>query len=114
MKWSRILLMSLVVAILLMSLVVALALAGLMLPTPKVNADFGTNWTGVFFNDPSLTGSQQQTVSVPSGLNFRWEEGAPIIKLIVWLCRSPAAPVHRRTVCNAATASPPASPRPRC
>lgn len=73
MKWSR---------ILLMSLVVALALAGLMLPTPKVNADFGTNWTGVFFNDPSLTGSQQQTVSIPSGLNFRWEEGAPIINSV--------------------------------
>jgi hypothetical protein len=70
MKWTR---------IVLMSVVVALALAGLMLPTPKVNADFGTGWSAVFFNTPDLTGTGTAPIPVPTGLNFRWEEGPPNI-----------------------------------
>lgn len=51
-------------------LIVMVVLA--LLPGFTVQADFGTNWTGQFFNTTDLTGSIVAISNYPSGINFTW------------------------------------------
>lgn len=39
-----------------------------------VQAEFGTGWTGVFYNTTDFTGDEIATVSNINGLNFNWPE----------------------------------------
>ena len=55
-------------------IVVTLIIA--VVPMLTVQADYGTNWQGTFFNRPDLTGTST-TVSVPNGLNFTWLDAPP-------------------------------------
>ncbi len=42
-----------------------------------VLADFGTNWTAQYFNNPTLAGTPVITESAPQGVNFNWGLGSP-------------------------------------
>ena len=48
----------------------------LVLSLATVSADFGTNWTGQFYNNTGLSGSVIETEIYANGLNFDWD-GVP-------------------------------------
>src|SRR5262245_5338917 len=50
----------------------------LMIPF-GVQADFGVNWTGEFFNNPDVAGSPTTTVTGINGVNFNWGTGRPVV-----------------------------------
>lgn len=56
------------------TLVTLLALA---IGAATVLADFGTNWTAQYFNNPSLAGTPVITEAAPNGVNFNWGVGSP-------------------------------------
>lgn len=56
------------------AILVLLALAVLLALGSIAQADFGTNWTGQFFNSTDLTGAVAATASYPSGLNVTWAD----------------------------------------
>jgi len=55
-------------------IVVTLIIA--IVPMLTVQADYGTNWTGTFYNSVDFSGTGVQ-VSGINGLNFNWGTGAP-------------------------------------
>ncbi len=61
--------------------VLALLTALVLFPIVPARADFGTNWSGTFFNDATLGSSGAVGVPVAgiNGLNFQWGTGAPTI-----------------------------------
>lgn len=59
-------------------LILMLAMLMLMALTVVVRADFGTNWSAVFFNRPDLTGTSA-SISGINGLNFNWGNGPAVI-----------------------------------
>src|SRR5215470_11561610 len=62
-----------------LSLFVLLILIGLTLNLNTTHAqEFGTNWSGTFFNSPNLTGTGVPVTGI-NGLNFNWGTGSPII-----------------------------------
>lgn len=50
----------------------AVAFVLALLPGFTVQAEFGTNWTGQFFNSTDLTGPIVAIANYPTGLNFTW------------------------------------------
>ena len=42
-----------------------------------VLADFGTNWTAQYFNNPTLAGTPVITEAAPNGINFNWGTASP-------------------------------------
>jgi uncharacterized protein YraI len=40
---------------------------------------FGTNWTGEFFNNPDVAGSPVTTITGINGINFNWGTGRPVV-----------------------------------
>lgn len=57
--------------------VMMVTLLALAAGTAAVLADFGTNWTAQYFNNPNLAGTPVITESVPTGINFNWNLGSP-------------------------------------
>jgi hypothetical protein len=55
-------------------IVVTLIIA--IVPMLTVQADYGTNWTGTFYNDANL-GTAVQTIAGINGLNFNWGANPP-------------------------------------
>lgn len=53
-------------------LMLSLLLIWALVPNVVVRAEFGTNWTGQFFNSLDLTGPVVGTASYPAGLNLNW------------------------------------------
>lgn len=49
-----------------------------VVPMLTVQADYGTNWTGRFFNNASLTDPGVDITGI-NGLNFNWGSGGPIV-----------------------------------
>jgi uncharacterized protein YraI len=49
-----------------------------VVPMFTVQADYGTNWTGRFFNNASLTDPGVDITGI-NGLNFNWGGGGPIV-----------------------------------
>ncbi len=49
-----------------------------LLPGMNTQADFGTNWTGMFYNTVDLTGAVIDTGTYPNGLNENWGTGSPV------------------------------------
>ncbi len=41
--------------------------------------DFGTNWTGIFYNNNSLADPAVSTITGINGLNFNWASGPPVV-----------------------------------
>ena len=67
-------------ALIVVLIVVTLIIAAV--PMLTVQADYGTNWSGTFFNDTNfrrLNPGSAQTVNGINGLNFNWGTGAPFI-----------------------------------
>lgn len=50
-----------------------LIIIGLILSLAIVSADFGTNWTGQFYNTTDLSGGVVDTEVYATGLNFTWD-----------------------------------------
>lgn len=52
-----------------------------VVPMFTVQADYGVNWTGTFYNDTTLgsTNPTGVTVSGINGLNFNWGTGVPVV-----------------------------------
>ncbi len=48
-----------------------------LLPLALAKADFGTNWTALFYNNPSLSDAPVVTQSSLPGVNFNWGSGSP-------------------------------------
>jgi uncharacterized protein YgiM (DUF1202 family) len=65
---------SLVLSILLVLVVVG----AMVLVSPLQAQEFGTNWSGTFFNNTSFQGTGVPVVNI-NGLNFNWGAGVPII-----------------------------------
>ena len=57
--------------------VMMVTLLALAVGAVAVLADFGTNWTAQYFNNPNLAGTPVITESVPTGINFNWNLGSP-------------------------------------
>jgi hypothetical protein len=61
-----------------------LVVCALALSLAIVSADFGTNWTGQFYNSTDFTGGVVETEVYATGLNFDWDgipeddDGAPL------------------------------------
>jgi uncharacterized protein YraI len=61
-------------------LIVAVIFCSLiLLSTTLVQAEFGTNWTGVFYNNFTLAEPATATVTNINGLNFNWASGPPVV-----------------------------------
>jgi len=64
---------------------VGLIIFALIMSLAIVSADFGTNWTGQFYNSTDLSGSVVETEIYVNGLNFDWdvnpedEDGDPLL-----------------------------------
>jgi uncharacterized protein YraI len=54
-----------------------LVLALLSVSGTQVEAEFGSNWTGNFYNSTNLSGSIKASASYPDGLNEDWGDGKP-------------------------------------
>ena len=65
----------------LITLLIAVITILTIVPLFTVQADFGTNWTGTFYNDTTLgtTGAIGVQVSGINGLNFDWGAERPVI-----------------------------------
>ena len=65
----------------LITLLIAVITILTVVPLFTVQADFGTNWTGTFYNDTTLgtTGAIGVQVSGINGLNFDWGAERPVI-----------------------------------
>lgn len=64
---------SVLIAVLIMvTLIIAIV------PMFTVQADYGTNWTGTFYNDPNFGGTGVPITGI-NGLNFNWGTGSPNI-----------------------------------
>ena len=50
-----------------------------VVPMLTVQADYGTNWQGTFYNRADLTGTGVGPISIPSGLNFAWQDSPPSV-----------------------------------
>ena len=48
-----------------------------LLPLALARADFGTNWTALFYNNPSLSDAPVVTQTNLPGVNFNWGSGSP-------------------------------------
>ncbi len=48
-----------------------------LMPTFSVLADFGTNWTGSYYNSTDLSGAVVYTEVLPNGININWGTNAP-------------------------------------
>jgi hypothetical protein len=59
------------------SLAAMLTLVAALLSPALARADFGTNWTAVFFNTPNLTEGAVLTQTNLNGVNFNWGSGSP-------------------------------------
>ncbi|MBL8157252.1 MAG: SH3 domain-containing protein [Anaerolineae bacterium] len=59
-------------------LIVLLAL----IPTFSVQADFGVNWSAIFFNNPNLTGTGAPLAGI-NGINFNWGAGPAIVNGVI-------------------------------
>ena len=57
--------------------VILVTLLALAVGALGVLADFGTNWTAQYFNNPTLAGTPVLTEAAPSGVNFNWGLGSP-------------------------------------
>jgi uncharacterized protein YgiM (DUF1202 family) len=55
-------------------LVVVLLLAGVM----GASAEFGTNWTALYYNNVDMSGSPAQSQTGLAGINFNWGSGSPV------------------------------------
>ncbi len=55
-----------------------LLLLGLLLPGLVVQAEFGTNWSGTFYNCTDLNCPVADTGTYPNGLNANWGTGSPV------------------------------------
>ena len=62
-------------ALIVIMVVVTLIIA--VVPLFTVQADYGVNWQGTFFNRPDLTGTGVGPIVVPNGLNFTWLDNPP-------------------------------------
>lgn len=61
-------------------LVIVAALACILFIVASLNAqEFGTNWTGVFYNNNQLADPAVATISNINGLNFNWSSGPPVV-----------------------------------
>ncbi len=60
------------------SLLVVVVLLGISAENAEAQAQFGTNWTGQFFNSTDLSGSVVSTQSYPSGINQNWGTSSPV------------------------------------
>ncbi len=62
---------------------IALLVFGMLIltvvPLVTVQANYGINWQGTFYNRPDLSGTGVGPVSIPSGLNFAWGDGPPTV-----------------------------------
>ncbi len=62
--------------------ILAIALGMVLLvalqPGLIAHAEFGTNWTGIFYNTTDLTGALVDTGTYPNGLNENWGTGSPV------------------------------------
>ena len=61
-------------ALIVVLIVVTLIIAAV--PMLTVQADYGTNWSGTFFNSTDLSGTGVQVAGI-NGLNFNWGTGVP-------------------------------------
>src|SRR4051812_5658906 len=63
----------------LIAVLIAVTLIIATVPLFTVQADYGTNWAGTFYNDTTLGGTSPTGVQVSgiNGLNFNWGTGAP-------------------------------------
>lgn len=62
------------------ALIVVLILGSFILLAANLNAqDFGTNWTGIFYNNNSLADPATSTLTNINGLNFNWASGPPVV-----------------------------------
>jgi hypothetical protein len=59
------------------SLGVLILIALVLVALVAVQADFGTNWSAEYFDNPNLQGSPVYTESAPNGINFNWGTGSP-------------------------------------
>lgn len=62
----------------LITLLIVLALIMAVVPMLTVRADFGTNWSGTFFNSTDLSGTGIPVSNI-NGLNFNWGTGVPVV-----------------------------------
>lgn len=58
--------------------IIVTAIVLILLPT-VAQAEFGTNWTGIFYNNNSLAEPPAATISNINGLNFNWSSGPPVV-----------------------------------
>ncbi len=67
----------------LIAILVVVTLIIAVVPMLTVQADYGVNWQGTFYNRPDVNlggnGGIQTVVSGINGLNFNWGTGAPIV-----------------------------------
>ncbi|MEP6988447.1 MAG: PA14 domain-containing protein [Chloroflexota bacterium] len=63
---------TLIIVLIVVTLIIAIV------PMLTVQADFGTNWTGTFFNSTNLSGTGVPVSNI-NGLNFNWGTGEPVI-----------------------------------
>jgi hypothetical protein len=61
----------------LLGLVGILSVLLALLPLAPARADFGTNWTALFYNNTNLSGGPVVTQSGLPGVNFNWGSGSP-------------------------------------
>ncbi len=64
-------------ALIVVLIVVTMIIASV--PMFTVQADYGVNWQGTFYNRPDLSGTGVGPISIPSGLNFAWGDGPPTV-----------------------------------
>ena len=55
-----------------------LLIAIILLVLPTAALEFGTNWTGSFYNNTSLSGNIAATLSGLNGLNFNWPDSPAV------------------------------------
>lgn len=60
-----------------LGLAAGLALVVALLPSFRARADFGVNWTALFYNNPSLSDAPLVTQTNVPGINFNWGAGSP-------------------------------------
>lgn len=58
----------------------AIALVCVLFVVANLSAqEFGTNWTGIFYNNNSLSDPAVSTINGINGLNFNWASGPPVV-----------------------------------
>lgn len=61
-------------------MVLIIALACILFAVVDTNAqEFGTNWTGIFYNNNQLADPAVSTIGNINGINFNWASGPPVV-----------------------------------